>query len=188
MLSCLRLLVLCGLALALVAPSGCGGDKRRAEGESTATQTTHTAGTTSVGGQQSVPATAVTDPRRRAYIAKTDRICRSVDPERNTARERVGESADTQEAARSYEEGTALGTSELKRLEAVPAPRGDDKLLRANVFGPVRQQLALRAQIRVALATADVPRLRVLRAELDNIGRALAGFARGYGWRACGEG
>ena len=189
MLSSLRLLLLCGLALALVALSGCGGDKRRAEGESTATETTQTAGTPpQVGGQQSVPATAVTDPRRRAYISKTDRICRSVDPERNTARERVGESADTQEAAKSYEEETTLGTSELKRLEAVPPPPGDAKLLRVNVFGPVRHQLALRPQIRVALAAADVPRLRVLRAQLDNISRALAGFARGYGWRACGEG
>ena len=139
-------------------------------------------------GQGSVPAAAVTDPRRRAYISKTDRICRAVDPERNTVREQVGASADTQEAAKSYEKETALGTSELKRLEAVPAPPGDAKLLQANVFGPVRHQLALRAKIRVALAAADVSRLRALRAELDNISRALSGFARGYGWRACGEG
>ena len=184
----LRLLLLCGLAPALVALNGCGGDKGRAEGESTVPKTTQTAGTPApVGGQQSVPATAVTDPHRRVYIAKTDRICRSVDPERNTAREQVGASADTQEAANSYEKETALGTSELKRLEAVPAPPGDAKLLQANVFGPVRHQLALRAKIRVALAAADVPRLRALRAELDNISRALAGFARGYGWRQCGE-
>ena len=60
-------------------------------------------------------------------------------------------------------------------------------MLRANVFDPVRRQLALRAQIRVALAAVDLPRLRVLRARLDDISRALSAFARGYGWRACGE-
>jgi hypothetical protein len=186
-----RLLLLGGLGLALapVALSACGGDTRRAETEGGAVQTTQTTSTQApTAGHQSVPAARLADPRRRAYISKTDRICRSVDPERNTAREQVGASADTQEAARSYEKETALGSSELKRLEAVAAPPGDAKLLQANVFGPVRHQLALRAQIRVALAAADVSRLRALRAELDNISRALSGFARGYGWRACGEG
>lgn len=185
-----RLLLLGGLGLALVpiALSACGGDTRRAETEGGAARTTQTTSTKApAGAHQSVPAAAVTDPRRRAYIAKTDRICRGVDPERNTAREQVGAAADTQEAAKSYEKETALGTSELKQLEAVAPPPGDAKLLQANVFGPVRHQLALRAQIRVALAAADVPRLRALRAELDNISRALAGFARGYGWRDCGE-
>ena len=186
-----RLLLLGGLGLALapIALSACGGDTRRAETEGGAARTTQTTSTKApAGAHQSVPAAAVTDPRRRAYIAKTDRICRGVDPERNTAREQVGAAADTQEAAKSYEKETALGTSELKQLEAVAPPPGDAKLLQANVFGPVRHQLALRAQIRVALAAADVSRLRALRAELDNISRALAGFARGYGWRACGEG
>jgi len=185
-----RLLLLGGLGLALapVALSACGGDTRRAETEGGTVQTTQTTSTQApAGGHRSIPAAAVTDPRRRAYIAKTDRICRTLDRERETARERVGQSADTQEAAKSYEKETALGSSELKRLEAVPPPPGDAKLLRANVFGPVRRQLALRAQIRVALAAADVPRLRALRTELDSITRALTGFARGYGWRDCGE-
>ena len=183
-----RLLLLGGLAARRRSRSAAAaGTQRRSERESGAAQDDPDHLTAPAGANQSLPATAVTDPRRRAYIAKTDRICRGVDPERNTAREQVGASTDTQEAANSYEKETALGTSELKRLEAVRAPPGDAKLLQANVFGPVRHQLALRAKIRVALAAADVPRLRVLRAELDNISRALAGFARGYGWRACGE-
>ena len=83
---------------------------------------------------------------------------------------------------------TALGASELKQIEAVSPPPGDARPLQANVFEPIRSQLALRAQIRAALAAVDVPRLRVLRAELDNISRSLAAFARGYGWQSCGEG
>ena len=144
-----RLLLLGGLGLALapIALSACGGDTRRAETEGGAARTTQTTSTKApAGAHQSVPAATVTDPRRRAYIAKTDRICRGVDPERNTAREQVGAAADTQEAAKSYEKETALGTSELKQLEAVAPPPGDAKLLQANVFGPVRHQLALRAQ------------------------------------------
>ena len=123
-----RLLLLGGLGLALapIALSACGGDTRRAETEGGAARTTQTTSTKApAGAHQSIPAAAVTDPRRRAYIAKTDRICRGVDPERNTAREQVGAAADTQEAAKSYEKETALGTSELKQLEAVAPPPGD---------------------------------------------------------------
>ncbi len=139
------------------------------------------------GAEAKAPVAAVTDPRRRAYISRTDRICRSLDPERGAERKRVREAADAQAAAKAYEEGTTLGDKELKQLEAVAPPPGDAALLRANVFDPVRRQLALRAQIRAALAAVDVPRLRALRTQLDDISRALSAFARGYGWRACGE-
>jgi hypothetical protein len=59
--------------------------------------------------------------------------------------------------------------------------------MKANVFEPIRGQLALRESIAKALAATDIPRLRLLRAELDNSTRTLTGFARGYGFRVCGE-
>ena len=175
-----------GLALAIAALGGCGGDTRRAETESVSTQTPPSMTAAQPG--KPAPVAAVTDPARRAYIARTDAICRAADSERNRAREDVDKAADPQEAAHSYGQETTLAASELRRIEAVPPPAGDGQLLRANVFDPVRQQLALRARMRAALAVTDVPRLRALREQLDNISRALAGFARGYGWRACGEG
>jgi hypothetical protein len=176
-----------GLALALVW-SGCGGDTRRGETETTSPEANSP--TTFVparhGTATTPPVATIADPRRQAYVARTDRICRSLDSERNTERQRAREAADLQGATKAYEQGTALGGEELKRLEAVAPPPGDAAVLRANVFDPVRRQLALRAQIRVALAAVDLPRLRVLRARLDDISRALSAFARGYGWRACG--
>lgn len=176
--------------LVLAAMAGCGGDSRRAETESVESSHASPAGVVPqrAGKKTSVPVAKVTDPRRRAYVARTDRICRSVDPERNTARARVGEAGDVGGAVKAYEEETALGTSELKQIEAVRPPPGDAGSLQANVFEPIRSQLVLRAQIRAALAAVDVPRLRVLRAELDDIGRSLSAFARGYGWQSCGEG
>jgi hypothetical protein len=182
--------VLTGLAvsLALAGLAGCGAETRRAETETETAATPVPAARAPSGQAKKIPVARATDPHRRAYIARTDRICRSLDPERSTARRRVGESADIQGAVKAYEEDTALGSTELRKIEAVPPPPGDTALLRANVFEPIRHQLVLRTRIRAALASVDVPHLRVLRAELDNISRALSAFARGYGWRACGEG
>ena len=173
---------------AAVALVGCGGDSRRAETEPAGSNPVP-AGSESpqAGRRAAVPVAAIADPRRRAYVRRTDRICSQFDNERNSERERVREAADVSGAERAYERGTVLGRSELRQLEAVPAPPGDDALLQANVFAPVRSQLALRAQMRTALAEVDLPRLRALRARLDDISRALSAFARGYGWRSCGE-
>ncbi len=100
----------------------------------------------------------------------------------------MGSAADSAEAAKAYEGTVALGWQELRQIEAVPEPAGEKALLKANVFEPIKGQLALRAtDPRGALAAADVPLLRRLRAELDNSTRALTGFARGYGFQACGE-
>lgn len=186
-LSALRPLLLVGVGvfLALAGLSGCGGDTRRGETETTSPAATSVP--VRHGTAANPPVATIADPRRRAYVARTDRICRSLDSERNTERQRVREAPDIQGATKAYEQGTVLGGEELKRLEAVAPPPGDAAALRANVFDPVRRQLALRAQIRVALAAVDLPRLRVLRAQLDDISRALSAFARGYGWRACGE-
>lgn len=170
------------LAFALLlapAMASCGGDTRRAETEATEARTTGAGGP--------VIATKVTDPARRAYVGRIDAICRRFDPERSKAEERVGESVRPEEASRAYDGTIALGWRELRQIEAIPPPPGDHKLLRANVFGPIRRQLAIRQQISTALSETAVPQLRRLRAELDNLSRALGGFARGYGFQVCGK-
>jgi hypothetical protein len=190
MLGTLRsfLLIGLGIPLALAGLAGCGAETRRAETETESTTTSVPSLPAPSGPAKSVPIARVTDPHRLAYIDRTDRICGRFDPERSTARKRVGESADIQGAVKAYEVDTALGSSELRQIMAVPPPPGDAALLRANVFEPIRRQLVLRAKIRAALAAVDVPRLRALRAELDSLSQALTAFARGYGWRSCGEG
>ncbi len=186
-----------GLAAALVgllllAP-GCGGDARRGEAE---TNTVASSGTTTgtqspagqTGGSPKVPSSAVSDPARRAYVDRIDRICGKLDPEHTGARERVGKSTNESEAVNAYDNTIALWTKQLSEIKAVPAPPGDRSALRANLFDPISRQLVLRRQIRNALAAVDVPRLRQLRGELDNLTVALTAFARGYGFRVCGEG
>lgn len=171
--------------------TGCGGDKRR--GETEQTEATSPPSAAEVPAPSQAPArerpqvTKVTDPVRRAYITRVDAICRRIEPERTKEQERVGTSAGPTEAVKAYEGSISLGWRELRQIEALAEPPGDARLLKANVFDPIRGQLALRAQIRDALAAADVPLLRRLRAELDNSARALTGFARGYGFRVCGE-
>jgi hypothetical protein len=179
-------IVLLGV-LALLLLVGCGGDTRRGE-----TETSEAAGAGA--GETNVPApggpvrvTRITDPARRAYVTHVDAICGRVDPERTTRQEGVATSTNTAEAARAYDDTIALGWRELRKIEAVPPPPGDAALLKANVFEAVRAQLALRAAMSKALAAEEVTLLRRLRAELDNSTRALTGFARGYGFRVCGE-
>jgi hypothetical protein len=183
------ILVLLGLVAVLLA--GCGGDKRRGEAEQTEATSPPSAAETPAsspapsGGRLQV--TKVTDPARRAYIAQVDAVCRRIEPERAKEQERVGTSTEPAEAVKAYEDSINLGWRELRRIEAIAEPPGDATLLKANVLDPIKGQLALRARIRGALAAADVPLLRRLRTELDNSGRALTGFARGYGFRVCGE-
>jgi hypothetical protein len=176
------------VGVALLA-AGCGGDTRRAESETggIATQPAPIPTTPSTG-RAPVVSAGVKDPVRRAYISRVDRVCGQLDPERNATRERVGSAADPGEAAKAYDEGTAVGSRQLRQLEAIPPPPGDGGALRANLFGPIATQLALRRQIRDALAAVDVARLRQLRAQLDNLTRTVVGFARGYGFRSCGAG
>ncbi len=168
------------LAVAVVA--GCGGDTRRAE-------TTGTTPSRVAGGPAStrvaVSANA-TDPRRRAYIARADRVCAQLDPRRAKERRRVGESPDPGEAVKAYDEGVSLAAQQLRRIEAVPVPPGDARLLRANVFDVLRQKLLLRRRIAVELNDADVPSVRRDQGELDALTQSLQGFARGYGFKVCG--
>lgn len=183
------ILVLLGLATVLLA--GCGGDKRRGEAEQTGATSPPSAAETPASSPapsgERPQVTKVTDPVRRAYIARVDAICRRIEPERTKEQERVGTSTGPTEAVKAYEGSISLGWRELRQIEALAEPPGDARLLRANVFDPIRGQLALRARIRDALAAANVPLLRRLRTELDNSTRALTGFARGYGFRVCGE-
>ncbi len=170
--------------------AGCGGDTRRAESESTAAApnpTPASAAPQRAGTGGPVIATKVTDPARRAYVARVDSICGRLDPERSAAQERVRASARPGEAAKAYDDTIALGRKELRQVEAIPVPSGERALLRANVFEVIRRELTVRRRIASALAAVDVPRLRSLRAELDSLSRSLGGFARGYGFRVCGE-
>lgn len=169
------LAILLGLAIALGA-GGCGGDTRRGESETSEA---------AAGGP--AIATKVTDPARRVYVARVDAVCRRFDPERSKTQERVANASLPAEAAKTYDETIGLGRSELRRIEAIPAPPGEDELLRANVFDVIRRELAIRGEIGGALSATDVPRLRRLRGELDSLSRSLGGFARGYGFRVCGE-
>jgi hypothetical protein len=177
-------ILLLGALAALLA--GCGGDKRRAEAETGTTQPGVSA-PKQPSPSGTVRVTRVTDPVRRAYVGRVDAICRQVDPERTSRQEQVSASSSTADAVRAYDDTIALGWRELRRIEAIRPPPGDAALLKANVFAAVRAQLALRAQMGKALAAADVPALHRLRSELDNSTRALTGFARGYGFRVCGE-
>lgn len=172
-----------GLAM-LVVLAGCGADTRRAETQTAATTTAATATAVQPG---PTLATKITDPQRRAYVARVDRICARLDPERSAVGERVAKSADAREAAAAYEKTITLGSSQLRQIEAVPAPPRDRAALRADVFAVISRQLVIRQQIKTALAAADVTRLQSLRLELDGLTRSLAAFARGYGFQVCGE-
>ena len=179
----LSILAVAATALGLLA-AGCGGEPRRAETVRTVTQASPAPATTATG--PVVPAKA-TDPVRRAYIARVDRICAHLDPERGSARERVGESGDAEKAAVAYDDSIALGEKQLREIEAVRAPSRDRAALEANVFGVIRRQLAVRREIRAALAAHDLTRLTTLRRQHDDLTRSLVGFARGYGFQVCGE-
>lgn len=179
-----RRLAFSGALGMLVVLAGCGADTRRAGTQPAAT----TASATATGVQPGpAVATDVTDPQRRAYVARVDRICARLDPERTAVDEQVSKSADARDAAVAYEKTISLGGSQLRQIEAVPAPPRDRAALSADVFAVISRQLVIRRQIKTALAAADLTRLQSLRLELDGLTRSLAAFARGYGFRVCGE-
>lgn len=184
----IRLFAIALISFAVLA--GCGGDTRRAEsegGQSTAASTAPTSRAANQAPTGTVQVAKINDPVRRAYAARVDAVCGKVDPERSKKQERAGAEAGSAAAVKAYDDTIALGWKELRQIEAIPQPPGERPLLKANVFDAIRSQLAIRAQIRDAFAAVEVPRLRRLRAELDNSTRTLTGFARGYGFRVCGE-
>ncbi len=167
--------------------AGCGGDRNRAEGSAAPPSTSSTAAAVAVKVPHAPPVSAeATDPARRRYIAKADRVCARYDPKRNEARRRTGEAADSTEAAHAYDDGIKLGVAQLRALLALPVPPRDAGALRANVFEPLRAELRLRRAIVPALAANDLTRLRPLQRRLDALTQSLDGFARGYGYRVCG--
>ena len=188
MTSRLGSILLLGLVAAVFA--GCGGDTRRGEAERTEATTRPSAVQTP---ESSQPPSGDRCGWRRSpirFAAPTSAGRRGLRRDRPRAREGAGEGRNRHgpaEAVKAYEGTIALGWRELREIEAIAEPPGERRLLRANVFDPIRGQLALKAKIRDALAAADVPLLRRLRSELDNSIRALAGFARGYGFGVCGE-
>jgi hypothetical protein len=99
----------------------------------------------------------------------------------------VARSTDVQEASKAYEDTITSGEAELRRIQAVPPPPGESRLLRANVFDVINRQLALRGEIRNALPSLDIARLQALQGQLDDLSRSVTAFARGYGFRVCGE-
>ncbi len=127
------------------------------------------------------------DPARRAYIAKVDQVCSKLDKERNDSENEVSKAGDESEAAKAYDDTVKLGEEQYRQIKAIPPPPGDAALLRANVYDVIEQQLALRKQMAAALATSDVQELETLRNEHDTLTTSLVSFARGYGFRVCGE-
>ena len=184
------LCLVASLALAALALAACGGDSKRAE-EQTSTSHGQAQAPHQPKGGKGAPAAPVSaevkDPERRAYITRADRICRRFDRERGDARERAAGAADVGEAEKAYGDTITIGEKQLREIRSIPVPRGDEQLLRANVFAPLRRQLAVRRQMRRALAADDTAALKPLRARFDQLTLALAGFARGYGYRVCGE-
>ncbi len=178
---------LCALAVAIAIPllTACGGETGRAETSTTVAQTPDYGSGTQLA---TTPSTAnVNDPARRAYIARVDGVCRKLDRERNAAREQAASGAETSAGTQAYDDSIALGWRQLHAIEAIQTPPGDAKLLRTNVYDVLRRQLAIRRQMGGALAETDVPQLQTLRTQLDSLTQSLLGFARGYGFRVCGE-
>lgn len=170
--------------------AGCGGDTRRAESEGAQANEASSAETTAKATPAptgTVQVAKINDPVRRAYVARVDAVCGKVDPERSKEQERAGAEAGSAAAVNAYDGTIALGRQELRQIEAIPEPPGERPLLKSNVFDAIRSQLAIRREISEAFAAVEVPRLRRLRAELDNSTRTLTGFARGYGFQVCGE-
>lgn len=174
------------LAVAAVIAIGCGGDPGRAGEGTVSNAATATQPAPATVGKPGVSAT-VSDPARRAYIARADRVCEHLDPRRNEARKRVGEAADTGEAVNAYDDGISLAARQLRELEAIPVPPRDRDLMRTDVFGVLRRQLSLRREVRIGLQAGDVALVQSLQTQLDDLTRSLQGFARGYGFTVCGE-
>jgi hypothetical protein len=169
--------------------AGCGGDQRRASESSidaTAGAAARPVAASVTGGALEATVSApVTDPARRLYVARVDRVCGRIDPERN--REREDSNGALDDVARRYVVASVLSGRELREIEAIAPPRGDARALKANVFDVIVRQLSIRTQIHQAILTRDLATVEARQSDLDDLTRQLAGFARGYGFRVCGK-
>lgn len=168
--------------------TGCGADQRRASDSSinaTTSVTARTVSATGTGGAYEAPVSApVTNPARRVYVARVDRICGRIDPERN--KERQNPHGALNDVARRYVVASALSARELHEIEAIAPPRGDARALKTNVFDVIARQLSIRNQIHQAIISRDLATVEARQSDLDDLTRLLAGFARGYGFKICG--
>ena len=168
--------------------TGCGADRRRASESSTDATAGVTArpvaATGTPGRFEAAVSVPVTDPARRAYIARVDRVCRRIDPERNKQRE--DSNGALSDVARRYAVASVLSGRELREIEAITPPQGEARALKTNVFNVIIRQLAIRNQIHQAILERSLITVQARQSELDGLTRLLAGFARGYGFKVCG--
>jgi hypothetical protein len=168
--------------------TGCGADQRRASESSidaTAGVTARPVAATGTAGRfEATVSVPVTDPARRTYVARVDRVCGRIDPERN--KEREDSNGALNDVARRYAVASVLSGRELREIEAITPPRGDAPALKTNVFDVIVRQLAIRKQIHQALLERDLASVEARQSDLDDLTRLLAGFARGYGFKVCG--
>ena len=168
--------------------AGCGADQRRASESSinaTGGVTARPVAATGTAGRSDAAVSApVTGRARRAYVARVDRVCARIDPERN--KEREDSAGALSDVARRYAVASVLGARELREIEAISPPRGDVRALKTNVFDVIVRQFAIRKQVHQALLEHNLATVRARQNDLDDLTRLLAGFARGYGFRVCG--
>ena len=180
-----RALAAIAAAVAIAGLAACGGETGRAETTRVAVAVSNVRAGEQLG---QTPAIAdVKDPVRRAYISRVDAVCKQLDRERNSAREQAATGAESAAGAQAYDDTISLGERQLREIESIPAPPGELRLLRTNVFDVLKKQLEIRREMRTALGETDLPRLQTLRVQLDSLTQSLLGFARGYGFRVCGE-
>ena len=118
--------------------------QRRGEAETTTVATSGARPRASPGEQlgrtPAIADSAVTDPGRRAYIARIDGDLQQARPRAQLgAASRSASRPIRSEAAQAYDDTIALGERQLREIEAIPAPPGDLQLLRTNVFDALKQ-------------------------------------------------
>lgn len=172
-----RVLSLVAVAATATTLVACGGEPRRAPVRELSTPTV-----------AQPPGTAsVTDPDRARYVRQVDAVCARYNPQRDQAVGEAGHAADVEGAVRDYDDGVALAEKQLQAIEAIAAPSADRTLIESNVVARLRERLALRRALSDDLRASDVDSAQRDRAQLDALTIALQSFARGYGFRVCGE-
>lgn len=159
--------------------SGCGGEPARAPVRTAAAESP-----APVRVDEPAVTARVTDPARRAYIRRADRVCRELDPQREAKLREVEGAADAEGA---YGETVTLAAEQLRRIAAIEPPLADRELIERNVIDRLRERLALRRRLQRDLATGDVQTTARDQASYEAFGVAVRSFARGYGFRECGR-
>ncbi len=159
--------------------SGCGGEPRRAAVTVTVPAPTSSGVT--------VPETSgtarVTDPARMAYIRAADRVCGTLDPEREAKLREVKSAPSPVDA---YAATVALAGEQLRRIAAIPPPPADRSLIARNVVDRLHARLIARQYLQRDLAAGDDSAAARDQAQFEALGVAVRSFARGYGFRKCG--